>query len=74
MHKPQWCNPDRGRDDRHTNGLLRQYFPKGTDFKNVTEEDLAFAVKKLNHRPRKCLNYRSPQEVFSKASNGALAT
>ena len=60
--------------NENTNGLLRQYFPKGTDFRNVTEEDLAFAVKKLNHRPRKCLNYRSPQEVFSKASNGALAT
>ena len=60
--------------NENTNGLLRQYFPKGTDFRNVTEEDLAFAVKKLNHRPRKCLNYRSPWEVFSRASNGALAT
>jgi len=60
--------------NENTNGLLRQYFPKGTDFRNVTEEHLAFAVKKLNHRPRKCLNYRSPWEVFSKASNGALAT
>jgi len=60
--------------NENTNGLLRQYFPKGTDFREFTEEDLAFAVKKLNHRPRKCLNYRSPQEVFSKASNGALAT
>ncbi len=39
--------------DENTNGLLRQYFPKGTDFKDVTEEDLAFAVKKLNHRLRK---------------------
>jgi len=60
--------------NENTNGLLRQYFPKGTDFRDVTEEDLAFAVKKLNHRPRKCLNYRSPSEVFSRASNGALAT
>ena len=60
--------------NENTNGLLRQYFPKGTDFRNVTEEELAFAVKKLNHRPRKCLNYRSPWEVFSRASNGALAT
>ena len=60
--------------NENTNGLLRQYFPKGTDFRNVSEEDLAFAVKKLNHRPRKCLNYQSPHEVFWKAKNGALAS
>ena len=53
---------------------LRQYFPKGRNFKNVTEEGLAFAVKKLNHRPRKCLDYQSPHEVFRKTQNGALAT
>ena len=58
--------------NENTNGLLRQYFHKGTDFRNVTEEDLAFAVKKPNHRPRKCLGYQSPKEVFSKTSNGAL--
>jgi len=60
--------------NENTNGLLRQYFPKGTDFRKVTEEDLAFAVKKLNYRPRKCLRYQSPQEVFWKTANGALAT
>ncbi len=60
--------------NENTNGLLRQYFPKGTDFRNVTEEALAFAVKRLNHRPRKCLDYQSPQEVFRKAANGALAS
>ena len=60
--------------NENTNGLLRQYFPKGTDFRNVSEEDLAFAVKKLNHRPRKRLNYQSPYEVFWKAKNGALTT
>jgi pimeloyl-ACP methyl ester carboxylesterase len=60
--------------NENTNGRLRQYFPKGTDFKNVTEEDLAFAVKKLNHRPKKCLGYQSSHEVFWKTLNGALAT
>lgn len=59
--------------NENTNGLLRQYFPKGTDFKSVTEEDLAFAVKKLNYRPRKCLDYQSPHEVFWKSTNDALA-
>jgi IS30 family transposase len=60
--------------NENTNGLLRQYFPKGSDFSKVTEEDLALAVKKLNHRPRKCLDYQSPIQVFWKTRNGALAT
>lgn len=60
--------------NENTNGLLRQYFPKGTDFKRITEEYIAYAVKKLNNRPRKCLDYQSPHEVFWKTSNGALAT
>jgi len=60
--------------NENTNGLLRQYFPKGTDFRTVTEQDLAFAVKKLNHRPRKCLNYQCPYEVFWNPANGALTT
>ncbi|GAI02620.1 unnamed protein product, partial [marine sediment metagenome] len=37
-------------------------------------EALAFAVKKLNYRPRKCLGYQSPHEVFWKTSSGALTT
>jgi len=60
--------------NENTNGLLRQYFPKGTDLKTISEKDIAIAVKKLNHRPRKCLNYQSPHEVFWKDAHGALAT
>jgi len=60
--------------NENTNGLLRQYFPKGTDFQKVAKEDLAFAVKRLNHRPRKCLGYQSPSEVFWQRSTGALVT
>lgn len=60
--------------NENTNGLLRQYVPKGTDFRKITEKYLAVAVKKLNHRPRKCLNYRSPHQVFWQTSNGALTT
>lgn len=59
--------------NENTNGLLRRYFPKGMDFRQVTEKNLAEVVKKLNHRPRKCLNYQTPHEVFFNAKRGALA-
>lgn len=59
--------------NENTNGLLRQYFPKGTDFRRVKEEQLQKAVNKLNHRPRKCLDYQTPHEVFTMAQGGALA-
>jgi len=58
--------------NENTNGLLRRYFPKGSDFRKVTQEALASAVKKLNHRPRKCLGYRTPHEVFHEAKRGAV--
>jgi transposase, IS30 family len=58
--------------NENTNGLLRRYFPKGADFTNITNESLAQVVKKLNHRPRKCLNFQTPHEVFSAAKRGAL--
>ena len=59
--------------NENTNGLLRQYFPKGSDFKKITEEDVREAVRRLNNRPRKCLNYQTPKEVFWKKARGALA-
>lgn len=46
------------------NGLMRQFFPKGTDFTTLTQADVDEAVRNLNHRPRKRLNYLSPHEVF----------
>jgi IS30 family transposase len=58
--------------NENTNGLLRQYFPKGTDFRNISGKHIAIVVKKLNNRPRKCLNYQTPHEVFSQALGGAL--
>lgn len=58
--------------NENTNGLIRQYFPKGTNFKNITSKDLAFMVRRLNHRPRKCLKYQTPHEIIYGA-NGALA-
>ena len=59
--------------NENTNGLLRFYFPKGTSFKRISESKLARAVQRLNSRPRKCLGYRTPQEVFDEACGGALA-
>jgi IS30 family transposase len=60
--------------NENTNGLLRQYFPKGSDLSALNRCELASAVKRLNHRPRKCLGYRSPHEVFTAAKRGALHT
>lgn len=54
---------ERGTNE-NTNGLLRQYYPKGSMFNSITQEDLDQVVKKLNNRPRKRLNYRTPHEVF----------
>jgi transposase, IS30 family len=58
--------------NENTNGLLRFYFPKGTNFTDVPEKDLALVVRKLNNRPRKCLNYQTPSEVLRQALRGAL--
>ena len=54
---------ERGTNE-NTNGLLRQYFPKGTRFDKVTQADVDRAGKLLNNRPRKRLNYLTPYEVF----------
>ena len=50
--------------NENTNGLLRQYFPKGMELDNITDGQVQQAIKKLNHRPRKVLGFRSPYEVF----------
>lgn len=56
---------ERGTNE-NTNGLLRQYFPKGSRFDTVTQETVNEAVRLLNNRPRKRLNYLTPYEVFVK--------
>lgn len=60
--------------NENTNGLFRQYFPKRSDLRALSKDKLASAVKRLNHRPRKCLGYRSPHEVMSQVFRGALTT
>ncbi len=54
---------ERGTNE-NTNGLLRQYLPKSRDFRGLTDCELASYTWQLNNRPRKCLNYRTPAEVF----------
>jgi IS30 family transposase len=46
------------------NGLLREFFPKGHDFAQVTDEELAHALHLINHRPRKCLGWKSAHQSF----------
>lgn len=50
--------------NENTNGLIRQYFPKKTNLRKVTQSEVQLAVNKLNYRPRKCLGYKTPHEVF----------
>ena len=50
--------------NEHTNGLIREYFPKKTEFKNITDDQIVQVQNRLNSRPRKILNYKTPAEVF----------
>ncbi len=54
---------ERGQNE-NANGLLRQYFPKSMELVNVTMKQVFRAVNKLNCRPRKCLGFKTPYEVF----------
>lgn len=56
--------------NENTNGLIRQYFPKGTDFSKVTLASIRHAEKRLNSRPRKILEYRTPSERFYELTTG----
>ncbi|MDK3166749.1 hypothetical protein QPK60_21955, partial [Aeromonas caviae] len=63
----QW---ERGLNE-NSNGLLRQFIPKGTDLREVTDEDVRRAEQWLNLRPRKCLGFRQPVKVFEEYRQAA---
>lgn len=60
--------------NENTNGLLRQYFPRKTDFSTITDAQIEQALYRLNNRPRKCLGMKTPHQVFFKTNQSvALA-
>ena len=50
--------------NENTNGLLRQYWPKSTDFKTVTQSEVVAVVNELNQRPRKTLGFKTPEQLM----------
>ena len=57
---------ERGTNE-NTNGLIRWYFPKGTDFATITDEEIKAVETALNNRPRKRLGWRTPLEAFNES-------
>ncbi|WP_148312745.1 IS30 family transposase [Marinobacter similis] len=72
-----FCDPycsGQGGTSENTNGLIRQYYPKGTGFSKLNQSALNQTVDELNNRPRRRLEYRTPAEVFWSEYSGALKT
>ncbi len=57
------CPHQRGTNE-NTNGLIRQYYPKGTDFRDTSHHEVRQVENLLNNRPRACLGFKTPHEVF----------
>jgi len=60
--------------NEHTNGLIRQYLPKKSEFLHVSKEEIIMIQDRLNHRPRKVLSYKTPYEVFFSEMSRKLAS
>ena len=58
-----YCSWERGLSE-HTNGLVRQYIPKETDFKDITSQEIKKYQYKINNRPRKVLKFKKPKDLF----------
>ena len=67
------CAWQRG-TNKNTNGLIRQFFPKGTDLARIPEHRFTRVQELLNHRPRKRLGYRTPYEVLAPRLRVAIQT
>jgi len=50
--------------NENMNGLIRQYFPKKRKFATITQQEVELVMERLNNRPRKCLGFKSPNQVF----------
>ncbi len=68
-HSP-WQRPT----NENGNGLIRDFFPKGTDFTTVTDQEIAEMETLLNNRPRKVLNFATPAETLQQILNVASTT
>ena len=68
-HSP-WQRPT----NENTNGLIREYFPKGTSFTDVTDTRARAVQDQLNRRPREVLNGQTPTEILDTIINGATTT
>ena len=64
-------NPRRRPTNENTGGPVREYFPKGTDFNNVTDAQVQAVQGRLNRRPREVLNGQTPTEILDTIINGA---
>ncbi len=64
---------ERGANE-NTNGLIRQYFPKQIDFTFITDDQVQSVEDKLNNRPRKRLNFLTPNQVFKQIEKVAFTT
>lgn len=63
-----YCSWQRGTNE-NTNGLIRQYAPKGRDFGTLTDEEVQLIQDRLNHRPRKRLGFKTPHQIFYSSIN-----
>lgn len=58
--------------NENTNGLIRQYLPKGSDLTPYSQQDLNAIADLINNRARKCLDFRTPKEAFRRITHNAM--